>query len=124
MELIHVIADIIVSLGAFFLLVGSIGLIRLPDFYSRAHAQGKADTLGVMLIIFGLLLNQLTGGAYINSVKLLIIIAFVGLTNPTGTNALVGAAFRFRLKPWFKDEQGGKAENSDNENENKEEEKD
>jgi multicomponent Na+:H+ antiporter subunit G len=122
MELIHVIADIIVSLGAFFLLVGSIGLIRLPDFYSRAHAQGKADTLGVMLIIFGLLLTQLSGGAYINSVKLLIIIAFVGLTNPTGTNALVGAAFRFRLKPWFKDEQCGKAEDCDNEN--KEEEKD
>jgi len=115
MELIHVIADIIVSLGAFFLLVGSIGLIRLPDFYSRAHAQGKADTLGVMLIIFGLLLTQLSGGAYINSVKLLIIIAFVGLTNPTGTNALVGAAFRFRLKPWFKDEQSGKTENSGNE---------
>lgn len=122
MELIHVIADIIVSLGAFFLLVGSIGLIRLPDFYSRAHAQGKADTLGVMLIIFGLLLTQLTEGSFINSVKLLIIIAFVALTNPTGTNALVGAAFRFRLKPWFKDEQSDKAENRDKEN--KEEEKD
>lgn len=122
MQLIHVIADIIVSLGVFFLLIGSIGLIRLPDFYSRAHAQGKADTLGVMLIIFGLLLGQLAEGALINSFKLLIIIAFVALTNPTGTNALVGAAFRFRLKPWFKGEQGDKTEDLDEEN-NKEEEK-
>lgn len=120
MELIHVIADIIVSLGAFFLLVGSIGLIRLPDFYSRAHAQGKADTLGVMLIIFGLLLTQLTEGAFINSFKLLIIIAFVALTNPTGTNALVGAAFRFRLKPWFKGENCDKNENRDKKNKEKE----
>jgi len=102
MEFVHVIAGIIISLGAFFLLVGSIGLIRLPDFYARAHAQGKADTLGVMLIIFGLLLIE---GVSVNSAKLLIIIAFVALTNPTATNALVGAAYHFRLKPWFKKDQ-------------------
>lgn len=99
MELIHVIAGIIVSLGAFFLLVGSIGLIRLPDFYSRAHAQGKADTLGILLVIFGLLLTQ---GFSVNSAKLLIIIVFIFLTNPTATNALVKAAYYFRQKPWFK----------------------
>jgi len=41
-------------------------------------------------------------GFTLNSAKLLIIIVFVGLTNPTATNALARAAFRFRLKPWFK----------------------
>jgi multicomponent Na+:H+ antiporter subunit G len=110
MELIHVIAGIIVSLGAFFLLIGSVGLIRLPDFYSRAHAQGKADTLGMMLVIFGLLLTQ---GFSVNSAKLLIIIAFIGLTNPTATNALVKAAYFFRQIPWFKEqEQMSTGENS------------
>jgi multicomponent Na+:H+ antiporter subunit G len=108
MEFLQVLADFIISLGAFFLLVGSIGLIRLPDFYSRAHAQGKADTLGVMLIITGLLITELTHGLFINSAKLLIIIAFVALTNPTATNALVGAAYHFRLKPWFKKDQNKK----------------
>lgn len=108
MGLVQVLADIIISLGAFFLLVGSIGLIRLPDFYSRAHAQGKADTLGVMLIITGLLITELGLGLFINSAKLLIIIAFVGLTNPTATNALVGAAFHFPLKPWFRKDQNTK----------------
>lgn len=110
MGLVYVIAGIIISLGAFFLFVGSIGLIRLPDFYARAHAQGKADTLGVMLIIFGLLLTQ---GFSINSAKLLIIIAFVALTNPTATNALVRAAYRFRLTPWFKKDQNKKSKDQD-----------
>lgn len=99
MEFLDVLAIIFISLGAFFLLVGSIGLIRLPDFYARTHATGKSDTLGILLVMFGLILTQ---GFTVNSAKLLIIIAFVALTNPTATNALSRAAFRFRLKPWFK----------------------
>jgi multicomponent Na+:H+ antiporter subunit G len=95
----HVLAGIMISLGAFFLLVGSIGLIRLPDFFARTHATGKADTLGIMLVIFGLILTQ---GFSINSVKLLVIIVFVALTNPTATNALARAAFFRRQRPWFK----------------------
>lgn len=112
MNFIDVIATIFTSLGAFFLLVGSIGLIRLPDFYSRAHAQGKADTLGMILIIFGLLIveftryfSQFEEKFIINALKLIILLGFVGLTNPTATNALVRAAHRFRLKPWFKADQ-------------------
>jgi len=89
------------SFGAFFLLVGSIGLIRLPDFYSRAHATGKSDTLGIMLIISGLVLYE---GLTLNSVKLVLIIIFVALTNPTATNALTRAAYGFRLRPWFKED--------------------
>jgi multicomponent Na+:H+ antiporter subunit G len=102
MEVLYVLASILISLGAFFLLVGSVGLIRLPDFFARTHATGKADTLGIMLIIFGLLIIELSQGLLINSAKLLIIIAFVALTNPTATNALAKAAFRFRMIPWFK----------------------
>jgi multicomponent Na+:H+ antiporter subunit G len=97
-----ILSIIIVSFGAFFLLVGSIGLIRLPDFYSRAHATGKSDTLGIMLVIGGLIVYE---GFTINSAKLLIIIIVVGLTNPTATNALIQAAHRFRLRPWFKKDQ-------------------
>lgn len=97
-----ILSIIIVSFGAFFLLVGSIGLIRLPDFFSRAHATGKSDTLGIMLVISGLIVYE---GFTINSAKLLIMIVFVGLTNPTATNALIRAAHRFRLRPWFKQDQ-------------------
>jgi len=102
MELaMHIIAGIVIIAGAFFLFAAGLGIIRFPDFYCRAHAQGKADTLGIMLIIFGLVITQ---GVSINSAKLLIIIGFVALAGPTATNALLGAAFKFRLKPWFKKE--------------------
>ncbi len=99
MSLLHIPALVILAAGSFFLLVGSIGLIRFPDFYTRCHATGKSDTLGVMLVILGFILIE---GLTLNSAKLLIILAFVGLTNPTATHALARAAFRFGLKPWFR----------------------
>jgi multicomponent Na+:H+ antiporter subunit G len=99
MEVQYLLAIIFISFGAFFLLIGSIGLVRLPDFYSRTHATGKADTLGIMLVITGLIIIQ---GFSVNSAKLLVIIIFVGLTNPTATNALARAAYYFREVPWFK----------------------
>ena len=107
MEIQYILAIILMSFGAFFLLVGSIGLLRLPDFFSRTHATGKSDTLGIMLIVSGLILTQ---GFTINSAKLLILIIFVALTNPTATNALARAAFRFRTMPWFKKDKEEKEE--------------
>ncbi|TSA45691.1 MAG: cation:proton antiporter [Deltaproteobacteria bacterium] len=88
--------------GAFFLLVGSIGLIRLPDFYSRNHATGKSDTLGIMLVIFGMILIE---GFTLNSAKLFFALIFVFLTSPTGTHALANAALHSGLKPWFRKDQ-------------------
>ena len=99
MEVQYLLAIIFISFGAFFLLIGSVGLVRLPDFYSRTHATGKADTLGIMLVITGLIITQ---GISVNSAKLLMIIVFVGLTNPTAANALARAAYYFREVPWFK----------------------
>ncbi len=87
--------------GAFFLLIGSIGLIRLPDFYSRNHATGKSDTLGIMLAVFGMILIE---GMTLNSAKLFFIVVFVFLTNPAGTHALANAALQSGLKPWFRKE--------------------
>jgi len=92
--------------GAFFLLVGSVGLVRLPDFFCRNHATGKSDTLGVMLVIFGMILIE---GFTLNSAKLFFVLVFVFLTNPTGTHALANAAIRSGLTPWFR-KNTGKAE--------------
>lgn len=94
-----IVSNIIVSLGVFFLLVGSLGLIRLPDFYSRVHAVGKSDTLGIMLVVLGLVVHE---GLSLNSLKLVMIIVFVGLTSPTAAHALSKAAFQFGLRPWFR----------------------
>jgi multicomponent Na+:H+ antiporter subunit G len=94
-----ILANLVVTAGAFFLLIGSVGLVRLPDFYSRAHATGKSDTLGVILVTLGLVIHQ---GLTLNGAKIILIMAFVGLTNPTATHALTRAAIRFGLKPWFR----------------------
>lgn len=106
MNFFDVLAVILISGGVFFLFIGSIGLIRLPDFFSRCHATGKADTLGVMLVLTGLIVYE---GLTLNSAKMLIILAFVALTNPTATHALARAAFLFGVKPRFVDKQIKKA---------------
>ena len=83
--------------GAVFLFVSCVGLLRLPDFYTRAHAVGKAETLGSMLILIGLALYN---GAALSSLKLLLILAIIAVTNPTATHALTRAAIRSGLKIW------------------------
>jgi multicomponent Na+:H+ antiporter subunit G len=88
----------LLAAGALFILIGGIGLIRFPDFYTRAHAAGIGDTLGIMLVILGLMLQE---GLTQNSLKMLFILLFLLLTNPAATHALLQAAFRFRLRPWF-----------------------
>jgi multicomponent Na+:H+ antiporter subunit G len=88
----------LVVFGAFFLLVGSIGVVRLPDFYARTHATGKSDTLGLVLAILGIAVHE---GPSLTDVKLVAIVVFVALTNPVGTHALVRSAYRTGLRPWF-----------------------
>jgi multicomponent Na+:H+ antiporter subunit G len=92
-------ALVLVSVGAFFLMVGSVGVVRLPDFYARTHATGKSDTLGLMLTIAGLAIHE---GFSLNTAKLVAVVVFVALTNPVGTHALARAAHRSGLQPWFR----------------------
>ncbi|HSW56902.1 MAG TPA: monovalent cation/H(+) antiporter subunit G [Dehalococcoidales bacterium] len=92
-----IIAAIFVVAGLFFLAVSTMGLIRLPDFYTRCHAVGKSETLGSMLVLFGLAVFQ---GWDFNSIKLLMILIFIGVVNPTATHIIAQAAFRSKLEPW------------------------
>jgi multicomponent Na+:H+ antiporter subunit G len=84
-----------IVLGIGFMLVGSIGVIRLPDFYSRTHAASKTDTLGILLVIVGLMILE---GFTINMGKLAFVLIFVALANPIGSHALARAA-KSGLKP-------------------------
>ena len=88
-----------VCAGAFFMLIGGIGIIRLPDFFARTHAIGKSDTLGIMLVLGGLAVHL---GFTLTSVKLIIALLFVALANPTASHALAKSAIMSGLKPWFK----------------------
>ncbi len=78
------------------MLTGSVGLLRLPDFYTRSHAVSKSDTIGVIFVIGGLIIYE---GFTQSSLKLLFIILFIALSNPIGSHALARAAIKKGLKP-------------------------
>jgi multicomponent Na+:H+ antiporter subunit G len=75
--------------GVFFLIVGGIGALRMPDFYTRLHAAGITDTMGAALIVLGLVVQ---GGWTQITLKLILILLFLWVTSPTATHALARAA--------------------------------
>ena len=91
-------AILLIIAGLLLMFTGSLGILRLPDFYCRAHASGKADTLGIMVLLAGIAVYE---GLTLTSAKLLMAMFFIGLTNPIPVHALARAAMRLGLKPWF-----------------------
>ncbi|HDQ39675.1 MAG TPA: monovalent cation/H(+) antiporter subunit G [Desulfonatronum sp.] len=94
----NIVTIVLVIGGTFFMLVGSIGINRLPDFYTRTHASGKVDTLGIIMFLSGLAVHQ---GFSLNAAKLLLIIAFMAFTSPVASHALSRRALLFGMKPWY-----------------------
>lgn len=94
-----ILAAVLMLGGVFFLAVSCIGLLRLPDFYARTHAVGKSETLGAMLVLSGLAVYN---GLALSTVKVLIILVFVLIANPSATHAIARAALRSGLEPWTK----------------------
>lgn len=82
--------------GGGFCFVGAVGLLRMPDFYTRAHAASVSDSLGAALVLFGLLLQA---GFSLVAVKLAIVGLLIFFTSPAATHALVKAALGRGLKP-------------------------
>ncbi len=82
--------------GSAFCIIGSIGLFRLPDFYSRVHAAGVLDSLGAILILLGLI-TQTQDPLVI--IKLLLILLFMMITGPTAVHALARAAMLEEKNP-------------------------
>lgn len=90
--------------GAFFVVIGAIGIVRLPDFYTRLHAAGVTDTLGAELILMGLLLQC---DHWLVAAKIVLIGLFLFFTSPTATHALAHAAYTAGLVPWRKKSKDG-----------------
>ena len=83
------IAYVFIFAGAAFCLIGAIGVLRFPDVFARMHASGITDTLGALLVVTGLII---LAGFTLAAVKLVFILAFLGMTSPTSTHALAKAA--------------------------------
>ena len=89
-------AAALIVMSAFFLLVGAIGLARLPDFYMRLHAPTKASTLGVGgILIASMLVSAFQGRA---GMAELLITLFVFVTAPVSANLMAQAALHLKIK--------------------------
>jgi multicomponent Na+:H+ antiporter subunit G len=92
---------ILVLAGGIFVLIGAVGIIRMPDVFTRMHATSVGDTLGGGLILFGLMI---LAGASLVAVKLLFLFLVLALTNPVAAHALARAARLAGVKPVLADE--------------------
>lgn len=87
---------ILLVAGGLFCVVGAIGLLRMPEFYTRVHAASVTDTLGAGLILLGLMLQA---GWTLVTLKLIIVGLLIFFTSPAATHALTSAALGRGLEP-------------------------
>lgn len=96
---------IFILAGVFFFLVGVVGILRFPDFYTRLHAAGKADSLAAVLVLIGVALfnlQEFSFGNLLVSLKIILIAVFIYVASPTATHALTKAALVAGVEPWEK----------------------
>jgi multicomponent Na+:H+ antiporter subunit G len=94
--LLDALSWLLLASGGFFCIVGAIGLLRMPDFYTRMHAASVIETLGAGLILLGLILQA---GLTLVSAKLLMIGLLIFFASPTASHALARAAMIRGLTP-------------------------
>ena len=105
-QALAVLSWVLLLSGAFFLLTGSLGMVRLPDVFTRMHAAGMTDTMGAGMIVVGLAVYN---GADLVTVRLLLILGFLWFTSPIATHAVAKAALAGGLRPHTLDGGGGEA---------------
>lgn len=89
--------------GGAFCVIGAIGLLRMPDFYTRVHAASVVDTLGAGLMLVGMALQA---GFTLVTAKLFVIALLLLVASPTATHALARAAMLRGVKPLLADPAG------------------
>jgi len=95
-NIINIISAVFVMSGVIAILIGLLGVFRMPDFFTKLHAASIIDTMGTMLIVVGLMLFS---GFNLISVKLLLILIFILITTPAAAHALAKSALHGGLKP-------------------------
>ncbi|NGM71221.1 monovalent cation/H(+) antiporter subunit G [Natronolimnobius sp. AArcel1] len=101
MTLVTALIVLFVAIGVFFTFVAAVGMIRLPDVYTRSHAATKADTLGAGFAILGVAVYFGTSGEVLRA---LLLIVFIYYTNPTAAHAITRAAYSQGIDVWTTDD--------------------
>ena len=94
--LVTILSGFFIACGIGALLIGSLGLLRLPDVYCRIHAVGMIDTAGASFIILGMIIHE---GFTLVSVKLVLIGVFLFFTSPIATHAVAQVAHKSGVVP-------------------------
>ena len=100
--LLKIISDILIACGAFFALVGVIGILRMPDTFCRMQASTCVSTLGVVGVTLGGLIHALfvaetpMAGA---AVKIVVIGLLILVTSPVGAHAIAKGAYKAGIRP-------------------------
>ena len=100
---LDILSWVLLVAGGFFCIVGGLGLLRLPDFYTRLHAASVTDTLGAGLLILGMILQA---GFTLVAAKLVVIGLLIFFTSPAAAHAIASAALGRGLKPLLADKEG------------------
>ena len=100
----EIVTTVLLAFGCVISLTGSLGLLRMPDFYTRLHTAGKTDSLGQVVILVGLVF--VTNDILIQ-MKLVVVALILMIVAPTATHAITKAAHLHSLRPWTKSDPGG-----------------
>jgi multicomponent Na+:H+ antiporter subunit G len=95
-NLIAIISGVFIITGVLAIIIGMLGVFRMPDFFTRLHAASVVDTMGSMFILLGLMLYS---GFNLISMKLFLILLFVLITTPAAAHALAKSALHGGLEP-------------------------
>ena len=93
------IAYLFIFLGLVFIFFGTLGIIRFPDIYTRLQTSSKCDAAGAVALLVGLMIRE---GLDSLSLRILLILVFLLLTNPVASHAIARSAFIRGIKPWRK----------------------
>jgi multicomponent Na+:H+ antiporter subunit G len=96
---LNLISWALMAAGVLFAAIGAIGIIRLPDVFTRMHGAGMVDTGGAGLILLGLMIQAGQAGQTLVTVKLILIAAFILFTSPAATHAVARAALNGGVRP-------------------------
>ncbi|MDY6795287.1 MAG: monovalent cation/H(+) antiporter subunit G [Actinomycetota bacterium] len=104
-----IVAGVFICIGTVFFIIGTTGLLRMPDLYSRLHPATKCDTLGACSVMLGMAVYS---GFTFNTLKLLLIIFFLLFSSATVGHSIGRSALKRGIRPWRKENTGGGDEHS------------
>ncbi len=96
LSFVDLISSGLLIIGGLCVLIGGIGILRMPDLYTRLHAASLTDTMATLALFSGMMLQS---GFTLATFKLFAIMVFLLLTGPTATYVLANAAYSAGVRP-------------------------